>query len=62
MTHIEYRAALAALGLSQVKAAHLLGVHERTSRGWALGEDRVPRAVELVLTLMLRFEVDPSEV
>jgi DNA-binding transcriptional regulator YiaG len=35
----EYRAALKKLGLSQVKAAETLGVADRTSRRWALGED-----------------------
>jgi DNA-binding transcriptional regulator YiaG len=34
----EYRGLIARLGLSQIDAAHLLGVNERTSRRWALGE------------------------
>lgn len=32
----EYRSAIAALGLSQVGAAKALGIHERTSRRYAL--------------------------
>ncbi len=35
MTPQEYRDALEALGLSQRKAAKLLGVNEKTSRDWA---------------------------
>lgn len=35
MTPTEYRQAIQALGLSQVRAAHALGVNERTSRRWA---------------------------
>jgi DNA-binding transcriptional regulator YiaG len=34
----EYRALIDQLGLSQITAAKLLGVNERTSRRWALGQ------------------------
>jgi DNA-binding transcriptional regulator YiaG len=34
----EYRGLIARLGLTQIAAAQLLGVNERTSRRWALGE------------------------
>jgi DNA-binding transcriptional regulator YiaG len=33
----EYRGLIAQLGLSQIRAARLLGVDERTSRRWAAG-------------------------
>lgn len=42
MTADEYREALARLDLSQVGAARLLGVDERTSRRWANGERDIP--------------------
>ncbi len=42
MTPDEYRAAIEKLGLSQIAAARLLGVDERTSRRWALGERDIP--------------------
>lgn len=51
MTPEEYKAALAALDLSQVGAAKLLGVDERTSRRWALGERAIPGSVSLALRL-----------
>ncbi len=51
MTHAEYRSALDRLGLSQVEAARLLHVDERTSRRWALGERDVPAPVALLLRL-----------
>jgi hypothetical protein len=35
MTNTEYRAAIAALGLSQIGAAKAIGVTERTSRRYA---------------------------
>lgn len=42
MTPAEYRSAIEQLGLSQVAAAKLLGVDERTSRRWVSGERDVP--------------------
>lgn len=42
MTPDQYRAAIEQLGLSQIAAAKLLGVDERTSRRWANGERDVP--------------------
>ncbi len=58
MDHQQYRAALAALGLSQVDAARLLGVNARTSRHWALGERGVPPPVAILLRVwQLRPEV-----
>jgi len=42
VTPDEYRAAIDKLGLSQVAAARLLGVDERTSRRWANGERDMP--------------------
>lgn len=42
MTPEQYRTAIEQLGLSQVAAAKLLGVDERTSRRWARGERDVP--------------------
>jgi DNA-binding transcriptional regulator YiaG len=42
MTPDQYRAAIEQLGLTQVAAAKLLGVDERTSRRWATGERDVP--------------------
>mgnify|MGYP000724648441 CR=1 FL=1 len=53
MDHEEYRAALAALSLSQKDAARLLGSDDRTSRRWALGESAIPTTVEIILTLCL---------
>lgn len=61
MTANEYREALAALGLSQVGAARLLAVNERTSRRWADGEQDVPRAVEIALKLMVRYGLKPKD-
>lgn len=42
MTPDDYREAIEKLGLSQIAAARLLGVDERTSRRWANGERDVP--------------------
>lgn len=53
MTPDEYRSTVETLGLSQVAAARLLGVDERTSRRWANGErDIPPPAVRFLLYLV----------
>ena len=44
-----YRTQIARLGLTQERAAHLLGVNARTSRRWALDERAIPSAVERLL-------------
>ena len=61
MTPAEYRIALADLGLSQVGAAKLFGVHERTSRRWAAGDLDIPQGVAIALRLMIRFDATPPE-
>lgn len=52
MTTEEFRAALAALGLSQVEAAEALEVDARTVRRWALGERAIPGPVRVALRCM----------
>ena len=53
MTPDQYRSAIAALGLSQAEAGCFLTNNPRTSRRWASGESRVPKAVSMLLWLML---------
>jgi hypothetical protein len=53
MTKDDYRAALAALGLSQIAAGKVLGIADRTSRAYALGERPVPEPVALALRLLI---------
>lgn len=48
----EFRAALAALGLSQVAAASALEVDERTVRRWIAGERAIPGPARVALRLM----------
>jgi hypothetical protein len=62
MTHHQYRAAIAALGLSQVGAGRFLGVEARTSRRWALGESPVPSVVAMLLRLMIKLQLKPKDV
>ena len=58
----QYRAALATLDISQVKAAHLLGVDPRTSRAWALDQSKIPPAVAILLRLMVAKKITPEDV
>jgi hypothetical protein len=60
MTKDQYRDAIGRLGLNQVSAAKFLGISIRTSHGYANGET-IPRAIELLLRLMLREGIKPSD-
>lgn len=53
MTADEYRDAIEHLGLSQVAAAKLLGVDERTSRRWAIGERDIPAPAQHFLRYLI---------
>jgi hypothetical protein len=58
MTHTQYRAALAALGLTVVGAARLLDVDERTSRRWAMGDRPIPGTVARFLSFLISAQGD----
>jgi DNA-binding transcriptional regulator YiaG len=53
VTADEYRSAIERLGLSQVAAAKLLGVDDRTSRRWASGERDVPHPAARFLRYLI---------
>lgn len=57
MTPDTLRIELTRLGLSQVGAARLLDVDERTVRRWATGEIPVPQAVAMLLPRLTPEEV-----
>lgn len=60
MTPDEYRAAIAALGLTQLAAARLLGVNPRTSRKWACGEAPIAEPAVRMLRLMIALRISPE--
>lgn len=53
LTHHRFRTILAKLNLTQVQAAHVLGITPRTARRYALGETPIPNPVAKLLLLML---------
>lgn len=53
MTSDEYRQTIDRLGLTQNAAARLLGVDERTSRRWALGERDIPPPAQRFLRYLI---------
>jgi hypothetical protein len=55
MTKRGYRTAIKTLGLSQVAAAKVLGIADRTSRAYALGERPVPEPVAIAATRPVVF-------
>jgi hypothetical protein len=54
MTGSEYQKAIDKLGMTQIASAKLLGVNETTPRKWIAETHPIPRAVAMVLKLMLR--------
>jgi len=60
MTGEEYRAALAALNLSQSGAGRFLGVHEVTARKWAASGP--PPVAAKMLRLMIALKFTPEYV
>lgn len=63
MTPDQYREAIATLGLSQVKAAALLGVNERTSRDWAKNGAPPSAAVALAALVFIKtLGLDPLNI
>jgi DNA-binding transcriptional regulator YiaG len=62
MTPQQYSAAIKQLGLSQRRAALLLGVNDRTSRRWALGEAQIREPVAILLRLMLVGKITMADI
>ena len=61
MTSDRFRDLLSRLGLTQAGAAKLFKAGERTVRRWASGDQDIPRAVQIALVLMVKFEVTPEK-
>ena len=47
-------------GVFSIALHYGIDAGDRTSRRWALGEDEVPRAVAIALTLMIEHNVGAS--
>lgn len=62
MTPTELRHAIDRLGLSQVGLATFLNVDPRTARRWAAGDLPVPRAVALLLHIMIAKRLSVARV
>jgi hypothetical protein len=58
----QYREAIARLGLTQVAAGKFFGVSARASRYWIAGSSPVPKAVALLLRLMIKLDLSPEDV
>jgi Zincin-like metallopeptidase len=62
MTPLQFRTVISKVGLSQVQAAHVLGVTPRTARRWALGEVKVPPPAAKLLRLMQASKISTTQV
>lgn len=62
MTTKQFRNALDRLALSQLGAARLFGSDARTARRWALGEAPIPKAIAILLRLLLTGKITIKDV
>jgi len=62
MTPQEYFNAITDIGMTQVGAARFFGIDGRTSRKWVAGTNTVPLAVAMLLRVMLRYSLSPTDV
>ena len=62
MTPERYAKVIEKLGLSQVKAARFLGHDPRTSRRWISGDLVIPKAVGMLLELMIKTKSLSGEI
>jgi hypothetical protein len=62
MTPADYRATLAALGLTHAGAAELVGVATGTSHSWAYRRRAIPEPVARFLRLLIAAGITPQQV
>ena len=62
MTDEEYRETISHFKLTSTTAAQFLGVAETTTRRWASGRHQVPMSVELLLSVMMKYQLTPDHV
>lgn len=62
MTPRQFEKALKDVGLTQRGAAKFLGINERTVRHWVKGTNPVPRAIELLLKVMISYRTTADRV
>ncbi len=62
MSADDYKAALAALSLSQERGGDWLGIGRRTSQGYALNEYPVPEPIAKLLRLCVKMKLKAEDV
>lgn len=62
MTANQFRTIIDRLGLSQARAAALVGADPRTGRRWALGERTVPECVAILLRLLRDGKITEEDI
>jgi hypothetical protein len=58
----QYRRFLAALDISQGRAAKMFELAPRSSRRYALNEVNIPDAINIVLRLMIKHRYTPDDI
>jgi len=49
------------LGLTQAQLASFFGVDDRTIRRWTSGASAIPISIAMVLRLLARHEIEPTD-
>lgn len=62
MTPKQFTAAIAKLGLSQVGAAKLLGITDRTARRYVAGDCEIPEPTAKLLRLALSGKITTEDI
>ena len=62
MTHTQFRAAIAELGLCQERAGRWLGLSGRQGQRYATGDQEIPEPVAKLLRLVILLGLKPEDV
>jgi hypothetical protein len=62
MTPERFRETIEAIGLTKTSAHLFFGVNDRLVRRWMSGEYEIPRAVELLVELMITVGITAEQV
>jgi hypothetical protein len=62
MTSEQYRHAIEHLGMTQVGSARFFDVSDTTPRRWISGASPIPMAVEMLLCVMVHYDLTPHGV
>lgn len=57
-----YRRTIERLDMTPIEASDFFGVNETSERRWANGTHAIPRSVEMLLRVMIAYDLTPDSV